>query len=275
MAMLPYVLIIGAVDGELSGLLRRMNVRAAEEIGRRPVTRGTLHGISVRLMVTGPGMANTVQALTAALERVPPRLILQTGCAGAFRESGLGVGDVGVASEEIDAHLGIEPLCSGDPPAELPFPVMTVNGAAVRGRYPLSRRWMRAAVDALHRDSDKNNDKESGKDSDIMTDMDFETPAVKVVCGPFLTVSTVTATDRGAERRYRDYGACMEAMEGAGAAHAACHYGVPLLEVRAASNVVGRRNREAWDLELAFRRSTWAVLAILDNCKGLFRENIR
>lgn len=263
MAGLPYVLIIGAVDGELSALRSRLDAGAAEDIGRRPVARGILHGVPVRLMVTGPGMANTVQSLTAVLERVPPRLILQTGCAGAFRESGLGVGDVGVASEEIDAHLGIEPACPDDPPAALPFAVMTVNGAAVKGRYPLSRRWVRAALTALERASG---------DPPVT---DRGDGAARVVCGPFLTVSTITATDIGAERRYRHYGACMEAMEGAGAAHAACHYEVPFLEVRSASNLVGRRDRGAWDLDLAFRRSAWAVLAILEHMKDLFREKIR
>lgn len=266
MAELPYVLIIGAVEGELSALRSRLDAGATEDIGRRPVVRGILHGVPVRLMVTGPGMANTVQSLTAVLERVPPRLILQTGCAGAFRKSGIGVGDVGVASEEIDAHLGIESPCPDDPPAALPFAVMTVNGAAVKGRYPLSRRWVRAALTALERASG---------DPPSIDGIDGGAGTPRVVCGPFLTVSTITATDIGAERRYRRYGACMEAMEGAGAAHAACHYEVPLLEVRAASNLVGRRDRGAWDLDLAFRRSSWAVLAILEHMKDLFREKIR
>jgi len=263
MAAGPYVLIIGAVDGELSGLRSRMVDGVAEDIGRRRVVRGAIHGIPVRLMATGPGMANTVQALTAALERVPPCLILQTGCAGAFRESGLGIGDVGVASEEIDAHLGLEPPCSGDPPAVLPFSVMNVNGVAVKNRYPLSRRWARAALTAL------------GRASAVLSSTTQGAAAVKVVRGPFLTVSTITATDLGARRHYRHHRACMEAMEGAGAAHAACHYGIPLLEVRAASNIVGRRNRGAWDLDLAFRRSAWAVLAILNHYKRFFLENIR
>ncbi|WP_373501962.1 futalosine hydrolase [Desulfococcus sp.] len=275
MAAAPYVLIIGAVDGELSGLRRRMNAWATEEIGRRPIQRGRLCGVPVRLMVTGPGSANTVQALTAVLEQAPPRLILQTGCAGAFRESGLSVGDVGVASEEIDAHLGIEPQAPEDPPTALPFPVMTALGAAVTGRYPLSRRWSEAAVDALSRDPARRGAGGAWEDADSTAGLPPGTTGVRVVCGPFLTVSTITATDLGAERRYRQFRACMEAMEGAGAAHVACHYDVPLLEVRAASNLVGRRDRGAWDLDLAFRRATWAVLAILDHCRELFQESLQ
>lgn len=273
MAAAPYVLIVGAVGGELSGLRRRMNAWVPEEIGRRPVQRGRLCGLPVRLMVTGPGIANTVQALTAVLEQAPPRIILQTGCAGAFTDSGLTVGDVGVASEEIDAHLGIEPPAATDPPGVLPFPVMTVRGRAVAGRYPLSRRWSAAAAAALESELDRGGAVRVAEGDDPTG----ETPpaGVRVVRGPFLTVATVTATDLGAERRYRHFGACMEAMEGAGAAHAACHYEVPLLEVRAASNLVGRRDRGAWDLDLAFRRATWAVLTILQRCRDLFQESFR
>lgn len=273
MAAAPYLLIVGAVGGELSGLRRRMNAWVPEEMGRRPVQRGRLSGLPVRLMVTGPGIANTVQALTAVLEQAPPRIILQTGCAGAFRESGLSVGDVGVASEEIDAHLGIEAPGPQDPPTPLPFPVMTVRGRAVTGRYPLSRRWSAAAAAALESELERGGSVRAGEAADPTGET---TPAgVRVVRGPFLTVATVTATDLGAERRYRDFGACMEAMEGAGAAHVACHYEVPLLEVRAASNLAGRRDREAWDLDLAFRRATWAVLTILHRCRDLFQESLR
>lgn len=260
MTAVPYILIIGAVEEEISGLCSRMDPGAwTEEIGRRRVTGGTLHGGFVRLMATGPGMANTVQAVTAVLERVPPRLILQTGCAGAFAQSGMRVGDVGVADEEIDAHLGIEPDGPDDPPAALPFPVLTVNGTDVRGRYPVSRPWVQAALTALRHAS-----RTAG-----------EASGFKVVCGPFLTVSTITATDAGALRHFRRYGVCMEAMEGAGAAHAACHYGVPFLEIRAAGNIVGRRDRASWNLALAFRRSTWAVLAVLEHCRELLRENLK
>lgn len=260
MSASAYVLIAAAVDGELAGLRRRMNAWVEDEIGRRPVARGRLLGVPVRLMVTGPGTANTVQALTAVLEHIPPHLILLTGCAGAFRQSGLGIGDVGVADEEIDAHLGLEPMRAGDPPEALPFPVITVDGVPVKGRYPLSRGWAKTAVDALLRAADE---------------VSGSSPAgIRVMRGPFLTVSTITATDRGAEAHYRHHGACMEAMEGSGAAHVACRYGVDLLEVRAASNLVGRRRRDAWNLDLAFERATWAVLTILDRCGPLMLEKM-
>ncbi|MFD6417314.1 futalosine hydrolase [Streptomyces sp. NPDC060194] len=65
--------------------------------------------------------------------------------------------------------------------------------------------------------------------------------------GPVLTVSTVTGSaERAAALRARHPGALAEAMEGFGVAEAAAAYGLPVLEVRAVSNPVGPRDREAW-----------------------------
>src|SRR5690606_8092612 len=69
------------------------------------------------------------------------------------------------------------------------------------------------------------------------------------VPGEILTVSTVTGTaTRAAWLRTRYPGAVAEAMEGFGVATAAARAGVPFAEVRAVSNTVGPRNREAWKI---------------------------
>jgi futalosine hydrolase len=83
---------------------------------------------------------------------------------------------------------------------------------------------------------------------------------VNIVAGPFVTVSTITATDRGADRLYHRFHACMENMEGAAGAHVAKHYNIPFFEIRCASNLVGKRDRSAWDLPLACRRSAEAAV---------------
>jgi futalosine hydrolase len=75
-----------------------------------------------------------------------------------------------------------------------------------------------------------------------------------------VTVSTITATERGAVRHYKRFKPCLENMEGVGAAFVAKHYGIPFLEIRCVSNLVGKRNRDAWDLPLACRRSAEAAV---------------
>ncbi|NBD25266.1 futalosine hydrolase [Paenibacillus glycinis] len=70
---------------------------------------------------------------------------------------------------------------------------------------------------------------------------------LKVSTGPVLTVSTATGSAAtAAEHERRVPGAAAEAMEGFGVATAAKQFGLPALELRAISNVVGPRNRDAW-----------------------------
>ncbi|MCM3272681.1 futalosine hydrolase [Paenibacillus elgii] len=70
--------------------------------------------------------------------------------------------------------------------------------------------------------------------------------------GPVVTVSTVTGTAATAsELAARVPGAAAEAMEGFGVAVAARDRGLPALELRAISNAVGPRDREAWRIKEA------------------------
>ncbi|BFP53183.1 futalosine hydrolase [Streptomyces sp. CMC78] len=71
--------------------------------------------------------------------------------------------------------------------------------------------------------------------------------AAGAAAGPVLTVSTVTGTaERAAGLLAAHPGALAEAMEGFGVAEAAARAGVPVLELRAVSNAVGPRDRDAW-----------------------------
>ncbi|GBC63315.1 futalosine hydrolase [Desulfonema ishimotonii] len=238
-----HILVVGAVSGELAGLAEGLESRTRSEIGGRVLLAGHLAGVPIRLIITGPGMANAVQAVTAAVERARPRAIVLTGCAGAFRPSGLEIGDIGVASGEIDAALGLEPETPGDLPEELPFPVMRCGGLEITGRYPVDTEMSGHAVAVLrHR---------------------LGRQGMGVRQGPFVTVSAITTTDRRAAALHARFSPCMEAMEGAGVAHVALHYGIPFLEIRAASNFAGKRDRSAWNLPLAFERCALAVRTLI------------
>jgi futalosine hydrolase len=199
--------------------------------------------VPVRILTTGPGQVNAVQALTAAIEGERPALILQTGCAGAFALSGLGIGDIGIATEEIDVHLGIEPREAGGALEPLPFPVGLYGQMEMRNRYPLEGPLTKLADEVLGRV--------------------FSDAGVNILPGPFLTVSTITATDRTARKYHHTFAPCMESMEGAAAARVAIHYRIPFLEIRSASNLVGKRDRDNWNLALAFERCGQAVKSLL------------
>lgn len=161
----------------------------------------------------------------------------------AFVLSGLGIGDIGIATEEIDVHLGIESREAGGALEPLPFPVGLYGQVEMRNRYPLEGRLTRFAGEMIGRA--------------------FSGDGVNILFGPFITVSTITATDRTALKYHHSFAPCMESMEGAAAARVAIHYRIPFLEIRSASNLVGKRDRENWNLALAFERCGQAVMSLL------------
>ncbi|MFD9909829.1 futalosine hydrolase [Streptomyces sp. NPDC059063] len=84
--------------------------------------------------------------------------------------------------------------------------------------------------------------------------------ATGAATGTVLTVSTVTGSaERTAELSGRHPRALAEAMEGFGVAEAAAAVGgLPVLEVRAVSNAVGPRDRDAWRIGAALAALTSA-----------------
>jgi futalosine hydrolase len=75
---------------------------------------------------------------------------------------------------------------------------------------------------------------------------------IPINIGPVLTVSTVTGTaERAVKLAARIPGATAEAMEGYGVGFAALDRGLPVLEIRAISNMVGPRDRSTWQIKEA------------------------
>jgi futalosine hydrolase len=241
-----YILICAALAEEIADLKALMENPLPDAVGfGKDALRGRISGKEIMLLVTGPGLVNTAHALTAAVERRRPGLIIQTGCAGAFPATGLRPGDIGVATGEIDVQLGIEILAGARAPltGALPFPTLKTDAGQYYNRYPVDNHWTGIAYRHL-----------AGA---------FKSSGIHVGKGPFITVSTVTATDERAKQLHDAYQACMEQMEGSASAHIAAGYGIPFVEIRSASNMVGQRDKKAWDLPRAFKHASLAVYDFL------------
>jgi futalosine hydrolase len=78
--------------------------------------------------------------------------------------------------------------------------------------------------------------------------------------GRGLTTATITACDRRAALLAQRFDCDLEAMEGFAVLRAAARAGVPALEVRGISNVVGNRATNRWD----FKRGAQAAAAVLE-----------
>ncbi len=201
------ILIAAAVAGELESLEASLDDAATCRIGGQRITSGRIGRQAVRLVVTGPGMANAVHGLTVDVTAKMPGLILQTGCGGGFSEAGLKNGDVAIASREIDIHLGLESGGPEDAVGALEFPVIKKPGREIFNCYPVDANESRHAENYL---------KAALAGSDV-----------NVKRGPFVTIATVTASIARSEYLYRHHGAVVENMEGAGAAHVAALYNIP------------------------------------------------
>jgi futalosine hydrolase len=78
-----------------------------------------------------------------------------------------------------------------------------------------------------------------------------------------ITVNTVHGSEPSIACVVERFSPDVESMEGAGFMYACLIHGVPFAQVRAVSNVIERRNRAAWKLDVAINElgaATWELL---------------
>jgi futalosine hydrolase len=188
-----------------------------------PAEQAALAATGAQVLVGGVGPAAAAASTSRELAARSYDLVLSAGIGGGFAP--LGPGDVAVASAIVFADLGAETPDGFLPVADLGFGT---------GRYDVAPQL---AVELA--------DRTGGH------------------LGTVLTVATVTGTAQTAtalSRRFPD--AVAEGMEGAGVAAAATLYGVPFAELRSISNLVGPRDRDAWDIPMALEALADAVAAV-------------
>lgn len=218
--------------------MRRILVVTAVEAERAAFERGLPEAGDVRAACTvlagGVGAAAVAAATAAALARgegdgAPYDAVVSAGIGGVFAQAGR-IGDLLVADRIVAADLGADSAEGFLSVEELGF------GTAA---YP-----------ALRLENSRSAERE-------------------IVRGDVLTVNTATGTaERTAWLRERYPGAVGEAMEGYGVAAAAAQFGLPVAEVRAVSNLVGPRDRDAWRIGEALATLAGAAAGIVE---GLVR----
>jgi futalosine hydrolase len=198
--------------GDRKGILIMTAVKAEADAVQRGL--GGADGFDVRIAGVGPALAAARTA--SALANAEYRLVISAGIGGGFSGQA-DVGSLVVASEIIAADLGAE---------------------TAEGFLSLDALGFGSARIAVDADL-----------ADKLTQA-LGAAGLPVRCGPVLTVSTVTGTAETARVRAAQVpGAAAEGMEGFGVAAAALEHGVPALEIRAISNAVGPRDRDAWRIK--------------------------
>ncbi len=202
---------------------------------REGFMKGSLDGRPCVLVSCGIGLTNAAHAATVMIERFAPSHLVLFGIGGAYHGSGLGVGDLAVATDEVYADLGVIAPGGFMDLSEMGFPLLSAGRKKYYNALPLDKPLVRKAR-ALGR----------------------------IKAGRFLTVSAVSGTLARATELTRLYGGALcENMEGAAVAHVCAIYGVPVLEIRAISNMVEDRDLGEWDKEGASEAVQLAVMELL------------
>lgn len=201
---------------------------------------GRLGSLKIVVCAGGAGKINAAAATAVLIEKHHPRLVISTGSAGAYIGSGLSIGNLAVASEELLADEGVMLKDGWKDLSCMGLPALDNGGRQHFNSMALSRHASEKAMQLA----------------------DYH--GVFLMRGRFATVSTCSGTvQRGAELVGR-WNVIAENMEGAAVAQVCLRYGIDCLEIRGISNLVEERDMKKWDLPRAVGAAQRFVLKYLE-----------
>lgn len=235
------VLILSAVPCELELLITALEDPYCDSNAVFRAVEGNIGATRLVCCVGGIGKANAASAATSLIERYHPGLIIITGCGGAYPGSGLSVGDLAVASDEIFGDEGVLTPAGWVDMKQIGLPLFSEEERDWYNSIPLARH---EAQKAMHL---------------------ADSHGLQLVRGRFVTVSSCSGTKvRGLELARRHQAVC-ENMEGAAIALAALrHGGIPCLEIRGISNLVEDRDMSRWDIGRAVEAAQRFVIKVIE-----------
>lgn len=200
--------------------VQKILIVTAVSAEKEAVLRGLAGNDRYEVITAGVGPAAAASRTARALASGHYKLVISAGIGGGFPNQAP-IGSLVVASDIIAADLG----------SETPDGFLSVDKLGFGSAYIQTPAKLVVQLT------------ETLQAADLMA-----------VCGPILSVSTTTGTKATADAlEARVPGAAAEAMEGFGVAQAAQDCGLPVIEIRAISNAVGPRDRDAWKIPQALR----------------------
>ncbi len=207
------------------------------------IQEGTIHDKPVAYIISGIGKTNASRGTAILIEQFSPRVIVHLGVGGAYSSSYLRTGDIAIAEKEIYGDEGVL-LKDGFHSTEMiGIPFLVKGRKKFFNEFPLDKTLFRTAIRTSH--------------------VIHQASHITVKSGPFLTLSTCTGTLKRAKELERTFHAICENMEGAAVAHVCVSCGIPMVEIRGISNMVGERNKKKWDVNLAAENCQRLVMGLL------------
>lgn len=217
------IALVAATEAELRAALAGLG--ETPELPRRGAVPAKIAGREALLLVTGVGPVNAALEMGAALGRHALRGVVNIGVAGSF-------------------DLGLAPHCSAVAAASetlAEFGVVGPDGLADASGFAFPQ-WEDGGRRVLQR---------------LEIDPQAAARAMGLALpkewrrGGALTVAGVTGSRERARLLSGRHGALTESMEGFALALACLTRGLPFLEARTISNLVGERDRTKWTLKQA------------------------
>lgn len=235
--MTPPLLLVAATAMELEPLVASLRATPADAPWGQ-AWRADAAARELVLTVLGVGKVNTAAGLALALDRWQPSSVVQLGIGGTYVGSFLSVGMTAAAAVDVHVDCGAGEGAAWQDMHALGFPLLAGPPAHFN---------------------------EMPTDAELTRHL-----AVATGLPPqrFATSERVTGSLDEADRLQRRFDVAVESMEGAAAAQVCLAMGVAFAEVRGISNVVGERDRRAWDVPSAVRAACRAVEAALPELGG-------
>lgn len=179
------------------------------------------------LLITSVGMVATAFALGRELATNQYDLAINLGIAGSF-DRDIALGDVVEITEDTIAELGAE-----DDESFLPISQMGFGESHFKASKQLSVVYKEAALKQA----------------------------------TAITVNMAHGNEASIKKIQQRLNPQIESMEGAAFFYACREAGVPCMQIRALSNYVEKRNRDAWQISLAVKNLNTFAMGLLESLK--------
>lgn len=234
------IVVIAAVPLEIELLEKALEHSSRVRTGGYECVEGTIGNLRVAACAGGVGKVNAAAVTAVLVDRYQPHMVINTGCSGAYVGSGLSIGNLVVASEEVLADDGVVVTDGWKDLRYMNLPSVEQRGLGCYNLLPLSRHASEKAMQLA----------------------DYY--GVFLMRGRFATVSTCSGTRQRGEELARRWNALAENMEGAAVAQVCLRCGVDCLEIRGVSNMVEDRDLKNWDIPRAVEAAQRFVLKYLE-----------
>ena len=234
--------IIGAMEDEISLLCETMGKYSAQKIGEFEFLTGKIEGQDVVLLQCGIGKVNAAVGCALLIHQFKPDCVINTGSAGGIKQE-LKVGDAIVSTGLV--YHDVDVTAFNYAPGQLPGQPQV---------FPVDEKLVKLAedaVDELKRENvlpaSFNHIRGLIGSGDVFM---HEPQRIAAVCRLFPEIAAVE-------------------MEGAAIAHCCRLFSVPVLVIRALSDIAGTESPMSFDefLPIASRHSAHIVIRILKTYK--------